>query len=95
MTGVQTCALPILNFLKEGETILIMFYNGKVLTIKENPSVKLKVIEAADGVRGNTATNATKVVKLETGYEVNVPLFIKNGDIIVINTETGQYTSRA
>ncbi len=84
-----------LNFLKEGETILIMFYNGKVLTIKENPSVKLKVVEATDGVRGNTATNATKIVKLETGYEVNAPLFIKVGDTIVINTETGQYISRA
>ena len=84
-----------INFLKEGEKILIMFNEGKVLSIKENPSVKLKVVEASDGVRGNTANNATKTVKLETGYEVNVPLFIKIGDILVINTETGQYTSRA
>ncbi len=84
-----------LNFLKEGETVLIMFNEGKVLTVKENPTVKLKVVEASDGVRGNTANNATKTVKLETGYEVNVPLFIKTGDTLVINTETGQYTSRA
>ena len=84
-----------INFLKEGEKILVMFYEGKVLSIKENPSVKLKVVEASDSVRGNTANNATKTVKLETGYEVNVPLFIKTGDTLVINTETGQYTSRA
>ena len=84
-----------INFLKDGDTLLVMFYEGKVLTIKENPSVKLKVVEASDSVRGNTANNATKLVKLETGYEVNVPLFIKTGDVLVINTETGQYTSRA
>ncbi len=57
--------------------------------------MKLKVIEATDSVRGNTANNATKTVQLETGYKVNVPLFIKTGDILIINTETGQYTSRA
>ena len=84
-----------INFIKEGETILVMFNDGKVLTIKENPTVKLKVVEATDGVRGNTANNATKTVVLETGYKVNVPLFINNGDVLVINTESGQYTSRA
>jgi len=84
-----------INFLKEGEKILIMFKGEKVLTIRENPTVKLKVIEATDSVRGNTANNATKTVQLETGYKVNVPLFIKTGDTLIINTETGQYTSRA
>ncbi len=84
-----------INFLKEGEKILILFNDGEVLTIKENATVKLKVIEATDSVRGNTANNATKTVQLETGYKVNVPLFIKTGDILIINTETGQYTSRA
>ena len=84
-----------LNFLKEGETILIMFDDEKVLSVKENPTVKLKVIESTEGVKGNTANNANKTVKLETGYQVNVPLFIKKGDILIINTETGQYTSRA
>ena len=82
------------NFLKEGEKILVMFDEGKVLTIRENPTVELKVVEANDGVKGNTANNASKRVKLETGYEVNVPLFIKKEDILVINTETGEYTSR-
>lgn len=84
-----------INFLKEGEKILILFNDGEVLTIKENATVKLEVIEATDSVRGNTANNATKTVQLETGYKVNVPLFIKTGDILIINTETGQYTSRA
>jgi len=84
-----------INFLKEGEKILIMFDGEKVLTIRENATVKLKVTEATDSVRGNTANNATKTVKLETGYKVNVPLFIKTGDTLIINTETGQYTRRA
>jgi elongation factor P len=83
------------NFLKEGEVILIMFDDDKVLTIRENPTVKLEVIEATDSVRGNTANNVTKTVELETGYKVNVPLFIKKGDILIINTESGEYTSRA
>lgn len=84
-----------INFLKEGESILVLMYEGKILTIKENPSVVLKVTEATDAVRGNTSNSATKVVTVETGYQLHVPLFIKEGDSIKINTETGTYTSKA
>lgn len=83
------------NFLKEGETTLMMLYDGKILTIKENISVDLEVIEAVDAVKGNTSSSASKEVTVETGYKVHVPLFIKKGDVIKVNTETGQYSSKA
>ena len=84
-----------INFLKEGDKMLILTYEGKVLSIKESPSVVLKVIEADDAVKGNTANAATKLVTVETGYKLHVPLFVKSGDKVKINTETGQYSSKA
>lgn len=84
-----------LNYIKEGDTNLIMTYEGKILTIKENLSVELEVTQSTDGAKGNTATAATKEVTVETGYQLQVPLFIKKGDKIKINTETGQYTGKA
>lgn len=84
-----------INFLKEGESALVMTYEGKILTLKENPSVNLEVTEAVDAVKGNTSNSATKMVTLETGYRVNVPLFIKKGDVLKINTETGEYSGKA
>lgn len=83
------------NFLKEGEKVLIMMYEGKVLSVKENPTVILKVIEATDTVKGNTANSATKEVTLETGYKIHVPMFIKQGDSVKINTESGTYSGKA
>ncbi len=83
------------NFLKEGTTHLIMMYEGKILTIKENPTVNLEVVEAQDAVKGNTSNSATKQVTLETGYKLQVPMFIKSGDVLKINTETGEYSGKA
>ena len=83
------------KFLKEGESVLVMVHEGKILTVKEHPSVNLTVTEASDAVRGNTSSSATKEVTLETGYKVHVPLFIKVGDIVRINTETGTYSGKA
>ena len=61
-----------------------------VLPIK----IQLKIIEAPPGIKGNRAQGGTKTVTLETGAKINVPLFIEEGDIIEINTETGEYTKR-
>ena len=83
------------NFLKEGSTHLIMEYEGKILSIKENPSVNLEVITAQDAVKGNTSNSATKQVVVETGYKLQVPMFIKKGDILKINTESGTYSGKA
>lgn len=84
-----------INYLKEGESILILTYEGNILSVKENPTVILEVTEADDAVKGNTANSATKLVTVETGYKLHVPLFIKRGDKIKINTESGTYTSKA
>ena len=100
-TTYETISIPkkvignYINFLKEGEQILVMVYDGKILTVKENPSVVLEVTEAGEAVKGNTANAATKTVTVETGYKLNVPLFIKQGDKIKINTESGEYTGKA
>jgi elongation factor P len=83
------------NFLKEGSTHLVMLYNEKVLAIRENPTVDLKVISAPDAVKGNTSSGGTKEVKVETGYRLQTPMFIKKGDVVRINTETGEYSGKA
>ena len=83
------------HFMKEGEKILVLLFEEKIISIKRNPSVKLKVVESVDAVKGNTVNAATKTVTLETGYKVNVPLFVKKGDFVVVNTESGEYSSRA
>lgn len=84
-----------LNFIKEGDSILILTYEGKILTVKESPSVVLEVTTADDAVKGNTANSATKLITVETGYQLHVPLFIRTGDKIKINTETGEYSGKA
>ena len=84
-----------MNFLKEGDTCLVMTFEGKVLNLKGSPSVDLKVTEATPAVRGNTANSATKTVTVETGYKLNVPMFIQEGDMIKINTEFGTYSGKA
>jgi elongation factor P len=83
------------NFLKEGDKVLVMRHEGRIINLKGNPTVDLKVTESTPAVRGNTANAATKTVTVETGYKVNVPLFIEKGDIIKINTETGEYSGKA
>ena len=83
------------NFLKEGDTCLVMKHDGNVINLRGNPTVELKVTESTPAVRGNTANSATKSVTVETGYTLNVPLFIEKGDILKINTETGEYSGKA
>ncbi len=85
----------ISNFVKEGEDVTVMSFNGNPVTISLPPKVELKVVESPPGIKGDTAGNATKRVKLETGYELPVPLFIKKDEIIRVNTETGEYVERA
>ncbi len=101
MESFETISIPkdtigyYINFLKEGSTTLVMMYEGKILTIKETPVVELEVIEANDAVKGNTSNSATKEVVVETGFKVHVPMFIKKGEIIKINTESGTYSGKA
>jgi elongation factor P len=84
-----------LNFLKENMMINIMSYQGEILGISLPNSVELKVVEAEPSVKGNTAQGALKSAKLETGFSVQVPLFINEGDTLLIDTREGKYISRA
>lgn len=84
-----------LNFLLENMNVMISSYQGEILGIQLPTSVDLKVVETEPGVRGNTATGATKNAKLETGLNVQVPLFINEGDVLSIDTRDGKYLSRA
>jgi elongation factor P len=89
-------ALDMPNLLKEGEvvTILINTEDNQPLSVDMPPHVILKVTQTEPGLKGNTATNATKPATLETGAEVNVPLFINEGDKVKVETEKGTYKER-
>ena len=84
------------KFLKEGAvvTIIINTENSNILSVEIPQSVILDVISSSPGVKGNTATNATKIAVLETGVEINVPLFINEGDKVKVDTEKGNYLER-
>ena len=81
-------------YLKEGMEVKLTFYKGAPLDVELPSSVDLKVLEAETAIRGDTATGVTKKVKTETGLEVHCPQFVKVGDVIRVNTETGQYVTR-
>lgn len=83
------------QFLKENSSVQALTFNDTVIGLKLPIKVELKVTEAPPNVKGNTATGGTKTVTLETGAQVNTPLFINEGDILRINTETGEYVERA
>lgn len=82
------------QFLKEGERLFIYLHDDKPLNIRPPMSVKLKVLETENAVKGDTVTGAKKPAKLETGVIVQVPLFVKVGETIIINPETKEYVGR-
>ena len=83
------------DFLVENLPVQVLYAEGKAVQVELPASVSLKVIESAQGVRGDTASNVTKPAKLETGKTINVPLFIKEGETIKIDTRTGAYMQLA
>ena len=95
--ALQEGALDAPSLLKEGEIVTIMFNteDSMPLSVDMPASVVLEVTHTEPGVKGNTATNATKPATVETGARVNVPLFINEGDKIKIDTEKGAYMERA
>lgn len=82
------------QFLKTGQAVEAMIFDDKIISIVLPVKVCLKVVESPPGVRAGRAEAGAKQVVLETGCKINAPLFIKNGDIIEINTSTGVYTRR-
>ena len=84
-----------LDFVKEEEIVKVLSYKGNVFGIEPPFFVELEVTSTEPGVKGNTATNATKPAVVETGAEIRVPLFINEGDRIRIDTRTREYMERA
>jgi elongation factor P len=84
-----------INFIKENMEVTVLFFNGTVIGVDIPNSVELTVVETEPGIRGDTATGATKPAKLETGYIVRVPLFVNEGDVLRIDTRSGAYLERA
>ncbi len=83
------------KFVKENMVCKVLSYKGNVFGVEAPNFVELQVAKTDPGFKGNTATNATKPATLETGAEIKVPLFIDEGEMIKIDTRTGEYLSRA
>lgn len=100
MVTFETVAFPkkklgnIARFLAENMMVEALYGNDELLDIVLPPHVPLKVMSAPPGVRGDSAHNPSKTVTLENGIEVATPLFIKEGDLIKVDTETGEYVER-
>ena len=82
------------KFLKEGLEVLIFFYESEMLGIELPEKIDFKITKTEPGIKGNTATNATKDAIIETGLLVKVPLFIEEGEEIIVSTKDGKYVSR-
>jgi len=82
------------GFLKEGLMCNVTFFNGQPIVVDPPSHVELKVEYCDPGARGDTATNVTKPIKLETGAEIQAPIFIQIGNVIKVDTRTGEYVER-
>ncbi|MEZ0329028.1 MAG: elongation factor P [Dissulfuribacterales bacterium] len=82
------------NFLKENMEVTVLFFDATPIDITLPIFVELQVTKSDPGVRGDTATGATKPATLETGYVIQVPLFIEEGEVLKIDTRTGEYVER-
>jgi elongation factor P len=80
--------------LKPNAIIETLLFDGKIITVNLPIKVQLKVTEAPPGVQGDRAQGGLKAVILETGVQINVPLFVEQGETIEVNTETGEYVRR-
>lgn len=83
------------KFLKSKMEVETLNYNGEAIGIKLPIKVEYEIVEAPPAIKGATASGGNKPAKLETGAKVNVPMFIETGDRIIVNTETGEYVSKA
>ena len=84
-----------LKFVKENTVVMVLSYNGNVFGIEPPNFVELEIIETEPGFKGDTATGATKIAKVETGALIKVPLFVNQGDVVKIDTRSGDYMERA
>jgi len=82
------------NFLKENINVTVLFFKGEPVSVELPNFVELEVTHTEPWIKGDTVSSATKPATVETGYTLNVPLFINNGDIIKVDTRTGEYVER-
>jgi len=83
-----------IKFLKESEEVEVLLNGSEIISVEIPIFINLKVVETEPGFKGDTATGAVKSAKLETGAQINVPLFINEGDILKVDTRTGEYSER-
>ncbi len=83
------------NYLIEGTEVSVLNFNGNPINIELPVKISLEVMEAPPGIKGNTVSTGGKVVTLQTGLKISAPLFINQGDVIIVNTERGEYVGRA
>lgn len=84
------CAL----YLVEQTQVRVMFYKGRAVSIELPKTVDLRIVQCEPGIKGDTVSNVTKTAKLETGLELQVPLFVEQGEIIRVDTREGRYLER-
>jgi elongation factor P len=94
-TASKTAVGETAQWLKDGLECIVTLWNGQPLAVTPPPHVELKIVQTDPGVRGDTVTGGQKPAKLETGAMVRVPLFINEGEVIRVDTRSGQYISRA
>lgn len=94
LTLPKEMASDFFPLMKEGNNYQVYVLDNQAVALRAPLKVQLKVIHSEAGAKGNTVTGATKEVEVETGYRLQVPLFIKEGDTIAINVESGEYTER-
>ncbi len=83
-----------IKYLKENMDVYVLFFKGAVLGVDLPPQVELTVVETEPGIKGDTATGGTKPATTETGAVIKVPFFVNEGDVIRVNTSTGEYIER-
>jgi elongation factor P len=83
------------NYLQEGIKVFVLYFNGRPIAIELPNFVNLKVVSTDPGLKGDTASGGSKKAVMDTGLQVNVPLFIKEGEVLKIDTRTGEYMERA
>ncbi len=84
-----------LNFMTEGNKVKVRTFENEVLDVALPSNVELSVKDSPEAVKGNTANNPQKFITLETGYKMEAPMFIKQGETIIVSTETGKYVGRS
>jgi elongation factor P len=93
-SGIWPQTLEVSKFLKPNQEVMVLVFDEKIINVSLPIKVELKVQDAPPSLRGDTAQGGSKPVTLESGGVINAPLFIETGDVLEVNTETGEYVRR-